>query len=103
MLKISSYLKYAFAALAMCFGSFAFAATDPVQYGYTLKHALADAGAYGALSAQFKAEQAQMLDERTSNSSGNAGLVKASHGFMQAAADEVTKGTTGSTVGLYHS
>lgn len=99
-MKITRFIHSVCAALAMCFGSFAFAAVDPVEYGYTLSHALADAGAYGAESAYFAAVQADMLSNRIPHSTDASGLLKASHGFMQLAADEVAKGTTGSTVSL---
>lgn len=101
MRMLGRCLRYFAAAIALCFGSFAFAASAPIEYGYSLKHAFADAGSYGALSAKFTAEVAHQHAERTSNLLGSAGLVKASHGFMQPAADEVAKGTTGSTVSLY--
>ena len=37
----------AIAVAAFCFGSFAYAATDPVEYGHVLSFVLADVGAIG--------------------------------------------------------
>ena len=96
-----SILHMCVVALAFCLGSFAYAATDPVEYGYALKAALADVGAIGADTARFHIEQAYMLSHERMCTVISAGLVKESHGFLQAAADEVAKGTTGSTVSLY--
>lgn len=99
-MQLPRYVRWAFAAVALCFGTFAFASVDPVGYGYTLKQSVADVGDYGALSAKFVAEVAYQHGERTSNLSDTSGLLRDSHGFLQAAADEVAKGTTGSTVSL---
>ena len=103
-MMIRRYLGYAFAALAMCFGGLAFADTG---FGYskylTYKTASAfeTASAYGYDVASFKAEQAQMARQSDVNVAKVGGLLKDKHGFMQATADEVAKGTTGSTVSLY--
>ncbi len=99
-MMIPRYLRYAFACVAMCFGTFAFASVDPVGYGHTLKQTLASVGDYGTASAKLKVELAHMHQERTSNLLANAGLIRDSHGFLQSSADEVTKGVTGSTVSL---
>ena len=101
MKQIKRYLGYAIAALAMCFGSFAYAASDPVQYGHVLKHVVADLGQYGGLSAQYTAEQTYMHAERMCSSVSVAGLIRDSHGLIQVSADEVAKGMTGSTVSLF--
>lgn len=92
------HMALAVAAFCFGFGSFAYAATDPVEYGHVLSFALADVGAIGTDTAKFHAEQAYMTaSERMCN--GNSGaLITDSHGFLQVSADEVAKGTTGSTV-----
>lgn len=88
---------------AFCFGSFAYAATDPVEYGHVLSFVLADVGAIGTDTAKFHAEQAYMItSERMCNSNSGA-LITDSHGFMQVSADEVVKGRTGSRVSHYFS
>lgn len=105
-MMIRRCLSYAFAALVMCFGGLAFADTG---FGYSkyLSYQTASAfetgGAYGHDVASFKAEQALMARQSDTDVATAGGLLKDKHGFLQATADEVAKGTTGSTVSLYHS
>lgn len=103
-MMIRRCLTYAFAALAMCFGGLAFADTG---YGYSkyltyrTASAFETAGAYGHDLTSFKAEQAHMARTGDTDVATVGGLLKDKHGYMQATADEVAKGTTGSTVSLY--
>jgi hypothetical protein len=100
-MMISRVLRYCCLAVAACFGSFAYAATDPVHYGHTLRHIVADLGAYGASTADFAVKQAYMAEAERTGQSRVVGLMKDSHDYLQASADEVAQGTTGSTVSLF--
>ena len=91
----------AIAVVGFCFGSFAYAATDPVEYGHVLSFVLADVGAIGTDTAKFHAEQAYMITSVRMCNGNSGALITDSHGFMQVSADEVAKGTTGSTVSHY--
>lgn len=104
-MMISRCIRYCMAALAMCFGTFAFASDDfKTGFGYSdylsfhTASAFKSGGAYGADYALFNARQAYMADAERTELAGSGNLMKDSHGFMQAAAYEVAKGTTGSTV-----
>lgn len=98
-MKVTRYLRYAMAALTLCFGSFAYAGDDLRPWD-TVKFMVAQVGSHGADQAQFQAEQTFAYTGRTQSQDLTASLLTASHGFLQASADEVTKGTTGSTVSL---
>ena len=104
-MMIRRCLSYVFAAMAMCFGGLALAETGfgaSTKYlSYQAVSAFETAGSYGHDVASFKAEQAHMVRHSGTEDAAVAGLLKDSHGFMQATADEVAKGTTGSTVSLY--
>lgn len=103
-MMISRCLRFAFAAIAMCFGGLAFADTGEGYRSalvYQTVSAFETASAYGYDLASFKAEQAYMTQRSSTENAAVAGLMKDSHGFLQATADEVAKGTTGSTVSLY--
>lgn len=94
-------VSYCCLALAACVGSFATAA-DFATHARIVTAYVANADTFGGASAKFKSELAYMADNgetRLCNRSG--ALVRDSHGFLQASASEVTKGTTGSTVSLY--
>lgn len=105
-MMISRCLRFAFAAMAMamCFGGLAFADTGEGYRNalvYQTTSAFETAGAYGHDVVLFQAKQAQMASDERTELARSGNLLKDSHGFMQAAADEVAKGTTGSTVSLY--
>lgn len=104
-MMISRVLRYCCAALALCVGSVAFADSGvgfgaSKYFGYQVASAFSEGGKYGHDVALHEARQAQMANASCSQSVSVAGLLKDSHGFLQAAADEVAKGTTGSTVEL---
>lgn len=103
-MMISRCLRYVFAAVAMCFGGLALADTgfgaSTKYFGYQAVSAFESASVYGHDVAIFNARQAEMYGSDCSMLAATSGLLKDSHGFMQAAADEVAKGTTGSTVSL---
>lgn len=103
-MMISRCLRYCFAVVAMCFGGIAMADTgfgESYKFlGYQVVSAFESASAYGHDAALFDARQAEMYGSQSSMLSSTAGLMKNSHGFLQATADEVAKGTTGSTVSL---
>lgn len=104
-MMISRCLRYVFAAVAMCFGGLALADTgfgaSTKYFGYQAVSAFESASVYGRDVATFNADQAyQASQSERLCSSLTGGLLKDSHGFMQVAADEVAKGTTGSTVSL---
>lgn len=97
---LKSVLKYCCLALAACVGSFAFA-SDVMQQTRVIAAYVAQTETFGAASAQFKNELNFMADTGDTRMCSRSGaLVKDSHGFLQASASEVTKGTTGSTVSL---
>lgn len=104
-MMISRWIRFAFAAVAMCFGGLALADTGfgaSTKYlGYQAVSAFESASAYGHDVASFNAVQAHMARQSGTEDAAVAGLLKDSHGFMQATADEVAKGTTGSTVSLF--
>lgn len=103
-MMISRVLRYALASLVMCFGGLAFAdvgvGAGTKYFGYQVASAFESSGKHGHDVALHEARQAQMANASCSQSVSVAGLLKDSHGFLQAAADEVAKGTTGSTVEL---
>lgn len=82
-------------ALAFCFGSLALA--DDFHPLHSLSMVVATVGNYGDAYAKYHAEQSYMqaLPERMCSST--ASLVKDSHGYLQASASEVTKGTIGAS------
>lgn len=101
-MMISRVLRYCCLALAACVGTLAFAATPDESRFATFGAVLLDQGNYGVASTKFTLEQAYVGDSADSRlCSSTAGLLKNSHGFLQATADEVAKGTTGSTVSLF--
>lgn len=103
-MMISRCLRFAFAAMAMCFGGLALADTGEGYRSalvYQTVSAFETASAYGHDLASFKAEQAHMARQIGIENATATGLLKDKHGFMQATADEVAKGTTGSTVNLF--
>lgn len=94
-------VRYCCLALAACVGSFATAA-DFVTPVRIVTAYVAHTDTFGGASAKFKSELAYMADiGETRLCSQSGALVRDSHGFLQASASEVTKGTTGSTVSLY--
>ena len=102
-MMISRVIGYAFAAVAMCFGALAFADTGEgyrSYLSYQTASAFESSGKYGHDVALYEARQSQMRSVSSSLNASAAGLMKDSHGFLQAAASEVTGGTTGSTVSL---
>lgn len=95
---LKSVLKYFCLALAACVGSFAYAGVDESP---DLITALAYISDHGAASAKLQVELNHMAasgDARLCSSTG--ALMKDSHGYLQASASEVTKGTTGVGAGL---
>ena len=104
-MMISRCLSYVFAAMAMCFGGLALADTGfgaSTKYlSYQAVSAFESASSYGHDVASFNAKQAHMARQSGTEDAAIAGLMKDSHGFLQATADEVAKGTTGSSVSLY--
>lgn len=98
---MKSVLKYCCAALAMCVGTLAFA-SDVLLNTQLVAAYVGQAETFGGASAKFKQELAFMADSSEARMCSSTGaLMKQSHGFLQARASEVTKGTTGSTVSLY--
>lgn len=101
-MMISRVLRYCCLALAACVGNLAFAATPDNSRYDTFAAVLFDQGNYGVASTKFTLEQAFVADASEGRlCSLTAGLLKNSHGFLQATANEVAKGTTGSTVSLF--
>lgn len=101
-MMISRVLRYCCLALAACVGNLAFAAAPLDHRTAVIASVLLDQGSYGQASTKFHLEQAYVADSgETRLCSSTAGLLKDAHGFMQVTADEVAKGTTGSTVSLY--
>lgn len=95
---MKSVLKYCCIALAACVGSFAFAA-DVVQHTRLVAAYVTAADTYGGEVAKLHGELAHMANASDAPLCTVAnGLVRDSHGYLQASASEVTKGTTGSTV-----
>ena len=95
---LKSVLKYCCLALAVCVGSLAFAGVDERP---DLITALAYISDHGAAGAKLQAELNHMADSGDTRMCSSTGaLMKDSHGYLQASASEVTKGTTGSTVSL---
>ena len=103
-MMISRCLRYCMAALVMSFGGMAFAdvgvGASTKYFGYQVASAFESGGAYGHALACYKAEQAYMARTSDTDVATAGGLLKDKHGFMQVSADEVAKGTTGSTVSL---
>lgn len=96
---LKSVLKYCCLALAACLGSFAYASTDELPDVIT---ALAYISDHGAAGAKLQAELNHMADSGDTRMCSSTGaLMKDSHGYLQASASEVTKGTTGVGAGLY--
>lgn len=97
---LKSVMKYCCLALAACLGSVAYAA-DVVHQTRIVAAYVAASETFGGAVAKFNRELAYMADTGDARMCSRSGaLVKDSHGFLQASASEVTKGTTGRTVSL---
>lgn len=93
-------IGYAFAALAFLgYSGFGYAA-DPYHVASTLRHAVADAGHYGAESAKFKAEQAYAVSMDSVKAVALGGLIGDGNGYLQARADATIGQGVGNQVEL---
>lgn len=99
MRMLSRSILYLASALALAFSGLSYAYDLPRPE--VVAYLTADCGKFGVATTKYEASQAHMYAlnrERTPSLSG--GLVTDSHGYLQVSADEVAKGTTGSTVSL---
>lgn len=98
--SLSRVLSYCALALAACIGYSSSAFADDTRVAlHQLKHAVADAGHYGACVAKAEAELAYQVSADSVSSGVGEGLTKMSNGFVQKAlaVREVAEGTSGST------